>query len=166
MKNIKNIYLIGSTGAATTEIDAFDSALLGCGIGNYNLVRLSSVIPPYSKVTAIDLLPEDYGVWGDKLYVVYAFGATTTEGQEVWAGVGWVILEDNGAGLFVEHHASSEEECKELIEQSLVEMCRNRGLNLDDYVHDLYVIGAKCDSKNKAVSALVAAVYEAEGWKY
>jgi arginine decarboxylase len=37
-------------GQGRTELSAFDSALVAVGAANFNLVRLSSVIPPHSTV--------------------------------------------------------------------------------------------------------------------
>jgi len=44
------IELFGATGNGNTEIAAFDEALHGAGISNLNLIYLSSVIPPKSKI--------------------------------------------------------------------------------------------------------------------
>ena len=36
-------------GIGPTQLSAFDSALNNAGVANYNLLKLSSVIPPKSK---------------------------------------------------------------------------------------------------------------------
>ena len=60
-------------GRGRTELAAFDNALVVVGAANFNLVRLSSVIPPHSTVVeASDAPPRPQGTWGDRLYVVYA----------------------------------------------------------------------------------------------
>jgi arginine decarboxylase len=160
----KVITIVKATGEADTELAAFDNALINCGIGNYNLIRLSSVLPPNTKLIMSPKLPNDFGVFGDKLYVVYAFNATSIKGAEAWAGVGWVVLAENGAGLFVEHEANSQEECAELLKKSLSNLCESRGLKLENYEHGYEIIGTKCTEKHAA--SLVAAVYEAKGWEY
>ena len=54
------------TGTARTLLAAFDSALLSAGVANFNLITLSSVIPPRSSVRVVDTtLP---GGHGDRLY--------------------------------------------------------------------------------------------------
>ena len=40
-----SLLVTSGTGEAATEPAAFDGALLDAGIANYNLIRLSSVIP-------------------------------------------------------------------------------------------------------------------------
>ena len=152
------------TGIAQTDVDAFDDALISCGIGNYNLIRLSSVIPPNSEVVEVDIVPNDFGEWGDRLYVVYAYGSTAKKNQETWAGIGWVIVKENGGGLFIEHTANSKKECERLIKQSLNKMCEERGVSLNDFGYEQSLVGSKCTDNGKTTSALVAAVYEAEGW--
>jgi len=38
------------TGEGPTPLAAFDKALLAAGVENYNLIRLSSVIPPGAEI--------------------------------------------------------------------------------------------------------------------
>src|SRR5690606_8611394 len=46
------IGVVGATGTGPTSLAAFDDALRAVGVANFNLIRLSSVIPPGSRVTA------------------------------------------------------------------------------------------------------------------
>lgn len=159
----KSIVIVKGAGSGATELAAFDSALLACGIGNYNLIRLSSIIPPGTVLhISKKKIATSYGTWGDKLYVVYADAYATTPGKLAWAGIGWVVFEEDGAGLFVEHYAESEKECRRLLEATLSDLCVSRGYRLQDFAHDYEVIGVKCE--DNAVCAVVAAVYESEGW--
>ena len=44
------------SGNSTYEINAFDNALISSGIADYNLVKLSSILPPHCfQVTSVDL---------------------------------------------------------------------------------------------------------------
>src|ERR1035441_9431774 len=96
------------TGSGPTPIAAFDAALLDSGIGNFNLIRLSSVIPPLSVVEMASGPIAPLGRWGDRLYVVYAHRGASEPGHTAWAGIGWVQNANTGAGLFVEHDADDE----------------------------------------------------------
>ena len=40
------LYIAKAIGRGSTELAAFDAALVGAGVANFNLIRLSSVIPP------------------------------------------------------------------------------------------------------------------------
>jgi len=42
------------SGTARTPLAAFDAALLSAGVANFNLVTLSSVIPPHSRVRVVE----------------------------------------------------------------------------------------------------------------
>ena len=82
------IRLASGVGTAPTMLAAFDAALREIGVANYNLIRLSSVIPPGSLVTVSAAPLSPSGNWGDRLYVVTADMRTDVLGAEVWAGIG------------------------------------------------------------------------------
>lgn len=142
---------------------AFDDALLQAGIANYNLLRLSSVIPPGSEVveTTKAELPAP-GAWGDRLYIVSAEAYATEPGQEAWAGIGWVQEPETGKGLFVEHVGLAEEQVHSAIDATTAAMLHGR--SMDGLPIMQRRIGATCDHKDRPVCALVAAVYKAAGW--
>ncbi len=74
------IYLTIGRGDGPTPLAAFDNAMYDAHVGNYNLVHLSSVIPPYSTVIQAPFVgePKDYG---DRLYVVLASQTETAPGN-------------------------------------------------------------------------------------
>lgn len=158
------IYVSNGIGSGPTELSAFDSALHEAGISNFNLLPLSSVIPPGSEV--VTNAPRETvskkvtGDWGDRLYVVMAENRTSTPGEEVWSGIGWVQDEVSGKGLFVEHEGSSEEYVKNQITLSLQKLMETRGIDLGDI--KMQVVGVKCE--DDPVCSLVIASYESQGW--
>ena len=98
-----DIVVARGTGAAPTELAAFDAALQVAGVAHFNLIRLSSLIPPGSRVRVPDVPGPVEGGWGDRLYAVYADHRVSTPGRLACAGLGWVQDEDTGAGVLVEH---------------------------------------------------------------
>jgi arginine decarboxylase len=127
----RSIPVITGIGLGQTELSAYDDALWKTGIGNFNVIALSSVIPPGWAPTR-QPEPDIPFVWGNRLYVVQAFA--TTNGRHdtgLAAGIGWAIF-DHGGGVFVEHHAVSadagealqEVECD--IALSIADLCRRR----------------------------------------
>lgn len=117
------LYVASAIGRARTELAAFDQALIGVGAANFNLVRLSSVIPPRSSVVESARCPHpEASTWGDRLYVVYAEQRTSTPGVAVWAGVGWVQDRQSGQGLFVEHEGDDEWNVRNDITASLEDL--------------------------------------------
>ena len=117
-----------AAGHGSTLLSAFDAALLGAGVANYNLVRLSSVIPRQAVIER-EAGPV-VGEHGDRLYCVYAAAYADRPGASAWAGIGWV-RDEEGNGLFVEHETGSEEELMELIHLSLDDMKAEDTLTID-----------------------------------
>jgi arginine decarboxylase len=169
-----SVVVIPATGHGPTRLAAFDAALRGAGVANFNLVRLSSVIPPGTTVLPgetgsdrpIDLrlggpsrrsVP---GAWGDRLYAVWAFQSAELLGQEAWAGVAWSQDPSDGRGLFVEHEGTSEAQVREELEASLESICAARGM--DHLERHFVVTGTRCEGE--PVAALVIAPYETAGW--
>jgi arginine decarboxylase len=155
------IHVASGVASGPTELAAFDTALYVAGIANFNLLQLSSVIPPGSKVIEYDdRIPSVKGEWGDRLYVVKADYRTTIPGKEAWAGIGWVIDEATGKGLFVEHEGENKEQVERQIENSLQSLMATRGIDLGK-IH-MKVDGILCE--HDPVCAVVIAVYRSEPW--
>ena len=151
-----------AAGTGTTELSAFDDALIQVGAANYNLVRLSSVIPPNSVVVEHDgPVPAPGGTWGDRLYVVYAEQRASRPGEEAWAGVGWVQSDEDGRGLFVEHEGPDETGVRDAITASLTQLQSGRGIELGP-IH-MHVVGTRC--ADQPVCALALVTYETETWR-
>ncbi len=160
----KKIQLVKGVGTGKTALAAFDAALVDCGIGNYNLIQLSSVLPPFTEVVTGKKWKAPVNDWGHRLYVVYAYGASKTPGAEVWAGVGWVIVDpESGAGLFVEHNADNEDSCRQLINDTLDGLCRNRGI--DPKAVERHAEFSKVVCQGEPAGAIVAVIFHTEGWR-
>lgn len=159
--SVMKINITSGTGVGPTEIAAFDHALVTAGVANFNLIYLSSVVPPNSDVVVLEnpYIPE--GGWGDRLYVVMAQKRTYQRHQEVWAGIGWIQDEETKKGLFVEHEGNTESKVREDIESSLEALAQNRGMKFGPV--NMHVIGKKCVSL--PVCALVVAVFESAEWE-
>lgn len=162
------ITVIKGAGEGTTPLSAFDSALKDAGVYNYNLITLSSVIPPKTTVEKKMSYKTPEGEWGHKLYCVMAEERSERTGKFIAAGVGWYQLED-GRGLFVEHHITGD--TKEVaesvimtrIKNSLQDLCRFRDIKWDDSSMNFEISVAEV--KAQPASVLVIAVYKSEGWE-
>lgn len=146
------------TGTARTSLAAFDAALLDAGVANFNLITLSSVIPPKSRVREVDV-PLG-GNHGDRLYCVLSSASTERPGQTVWAGLGWAVDDSTGGGLFVEHTGAGREEVEQRITASLEDMSRNRGGGYDEI--RMALTSATC--ADVPVCALAIATYAVAPW--
>ena len=120
-----------SRGAGTgpTRLAAFDAALQAAGLAGYNIVRLSSVIPPGAVVQEVAGADLDRGVNGDVAYCVYAAAYASNPGEQAWAGMAWADhLDGSGAGLFVEHTAASETRVRQDLVATLEAMSISRSI--------------------------------------
>ncbi len=162
------IFLCKGSAEASTEISAFDGALRKSGVANYNLIVLSSVIPPNSEIIeggSYITPPEEYG---HKLYCVRADHRSSKKGMVIGAALGYYQLPD-GRGVFVEHEDEGKDEIevenrlKQACIDSVTDLCKGRGFPIKkgDIKHAICV--AKVT--DKPVCVLVIAVYQSEGWK-
>lgn len=162
------IKVIKGAGEASTPLSAFDAALNDAGVCNYNLITLSSVIPPNSKVEKIDRYETPESHWGHKLYCVMAEERCNEAGKFIAAGIGWYQLDD-GRGLFVEHHLigdtrlAVDSELHFRINNSLKDLCKFRGIDFEDERMNMEV--SINQVKGAPASALVIAIYKAESWE-
>lgn len=91
-------FLTSGFGEASTELNAFDAALLKARVGDTNLVKLSSILPPACQEIQPYELPKGS-------LVPLAYGAMTSDrpGTLISASVAVGIPEDpNAAGLIME----------------------------------------------------------------
>ncbi len=159
------ISVVTGIGHGSTLLSSFDDALRRCGVYNYNLIPLSSVIPPGSEVVDGYHAPNDE--FGHRLYVVKAESRSDEVGRVVAAGIGWYQWND-GRGVFVEHElvTTSCEDAKRgitsLIHSSLRDLCFARNVPFDERR-----VGHRLSASEVVAgptTALVLAVYRAEGW--
>jgi len=158
------IYIASGIGTGPTQLSAFDAALNDAGVANYNLIRLSSVIPPQTdvEVHSNGLQSKELpGGWGDRLYVVMAEKRVDTPNTEAWAGIGWVKDKETGKGLFVEHEGESQSKVRSDITQSLEALMATRNVDFGEI--QMEVVGRTCT--HHPVCALVVAVYQASDWE-
>lgn len=152
---------MSGAGEGKTNLAAFDKALHEAGISNYNLITLSSVIPPSTDIVISSRRETKKDEYGHKLYVVLAESHASQFGEEAWSGLGWVKHNDHsGKGLFVEHSGQGEKEVVDLITNSLNSMADYRPEENGEIFYKTQ--GIKC--KGRPVCSIVAAVYKSEGW--
>ncbi len=153
------IRISSSVGTGPTPLGAFDSALRSTGVENYNLIPLSSVIPPTAELENAKFVspPSEYG---HRLYVVMSCQEANTVGEEAWAGLGWTREEETGRGLFVELHGTSRRSVETAIESTLASMKEARPYDYGK--NEQEIVGAVC--QGDPICALAIAVYSSEAW--
>lgn len=160
------ITITSGKGYGKTTISAFDAALKDAGIYNYNLLTMSSIIPPKSKIV-LKKFKASVKEYGHKLYVVKSEIRTRESGKFIGAALGWYQLPD-GRGIFVEHEEIGE--TKEAVEaniddnirKSLIDLCHFRGIRIVE--KNMKMKTSIIEVKDSSASVLVIGAYKSEGW--
>ena len=161
------IQIVTSSGEGRTLLSAFDSALQNAGVSNYNLIVLSSIIPPSSTLVKKRMYTTPPEEFGHRLYVVRAEMRSNEAGKFIAAGVGWYQLED-GRGYFVEHEIVGEtkiavqSEIENRIHNSLSDLCSFRKVRfVKEKAQSAIAVSQVVD---KPACVLAVAVYRSEPW--
>lgn len=102
-------------------LNAFDSALINAGVGNTNLVRMSSILPPRCERILPAKLPQ-----GVIVPVAYSSIESAVSGEVIAAAVAVAHPEDeNHCGLIMEYQDASP---KERVEKKVRRMAEE-GMN-------------------------------------
>jgi arginine decarboxylase len=107
-----------------TALNAFDNALLAAGIGNINLIKISSILPPDVPVVELPKIKP-----GALVPTAYAAITSETPGETVAAAVGYALPDDPAKnGVIMEFHGvATRDEAERQIRAMLEEAFRVRG---------------------------------------
>ncbi len=108
----------------STTLNAFDNALLAAGIGNINLIKISSILPPDVPVIELPKIKP-----GALIPTAYAAVTSETPGETIAAAVGYAIPDDPAKnGVIMEFHGhTGRDEAERAIRGMLDEALRVRG---------------------------------------
>lgn len=129
IKTPTKFYLVSGASDGFTLLNAFDGALLASGVGDTNLVKMSSILPPGCE----EMNPRPLQLpQGALVPVAYASLCSDVPGEVISAAVAIGIPKDaDRAGLIMEYSARAEEsivenQVKKMVEKGM-EM-RNRAI--------------------------------------
>jgi len=106
------VFFTKGVGAAKEKLTSFELALRNAGIEKFNLVSVSSILPPGCKKVPREKGLEDLKA-GEIVYCVLARNETNEPNRLVAASVGCAIpAEGNQYGYLSEHHSFGETEEK------------------------------------------------------
>lgn len=107
VKTPTKYFLVSGHSEGYSVLNAFDGALMASGIGDTNIVKMSSILPPGCKEINPPLpLPQ-----GALVPTAYATISSTVPGEVISAAVAIGIPEDETqAGLIMEFSANKDEE--------------------------------------------------------
>jgi arginine decarboxylase len=151
IKTPTKFFLVSGSSEGFSLLNAFDGALMASGVGDTNLVRMSSILPPGCEEIKPPPVPMPQGAL---VPTAYASLYSDVPGEVISAAVAIGIPEDvNRAGLIMEYSARAEErvvveQVRKMVEKGM-EM-RNRAIK------KIMAISATC--KVVAIGAAFAGV--------
>ena len=112
-----------------TRFNAYDGALFAAGLGDCNLIKTGSSIPPNCRLTELHPLPA-----GVLVPAIYCSVASDIPGEVISAGIAAAYPRDETrAGLIVEYAAPGHKEDIEAIVRRMAEEgLQKRGLEVKD----------------------------------
>ncbi|MFQ6051474.1 MAG: pyruvoyl-dependent arginine decarboxylase [Candidatus Hydrothermarchaeota archaeon] len=127
----KKATLVSGSAEGATKLNALDNALIDAGIGDFNLIKVSSILP---KGTVIVDLPKIEA--GTLVPCVLAKRISDTRGQKISASI-VVALSENGMGVIAENSGAgiSKGESYEKALEAARNMLMRRGLKLKEIRH-------------------------------
>jgi len=113
IKTPTKFFLVSGSSEGFSLLNAFDGALLASGVGDTNLVKMSSILPPGCEEVKPAPVPMPQGAL---VPVAYASLYSDVPGEVISAAVAIGIPRDsNRAGLIMEYSARADE--KTVVEQ-------------------------------------------------
>jgi len=124
-KNPDIHFLCSGSSEGRTVLTSFDGALLAAGIGNTNLIKLSSILPPYCREVS-QFAPTP----GSFLPIAYASFSSETVGETISAAVAIAVPDDRSLnGVIMEHSdAMSLEKVESHVRSMAAEAMEMRGV--------------------------------------
>jgi arginine decarboxylase len=133
-----------------SKLNAFDRALIDAGIGNCNLVPVSSILPGGSEECEVCDIPA-----GSIVFVVMA-KIDGSEGEVLGAGIAWAWEENGRFGVVVEAHDNMDDEkLKTALNDRINEMATMRGIKLKNVKYKVESLTVPKGFYGSVVAALV-----------
>lgn len=129
------------------SLSAFDGALLQAGIGNINLLRVTSILPPLAEEEPGLKIPE-----GSLVPTAYGTFTSDVPGEVISAAVGIGFTRDSFGVIMERAGRESREEAEALVGIMLQDAFEQRGIKMENMI--IRGIGHKV----KRVGAVIAAV--------
>ncbi len=160
MKLPTRIILTSGVGTGSTKLNAFDDALLSAGIGNFNLLQTSSIIPPKTEIIYLTksrgekILPKI----GSVVPTVYCYVYGEKVGTRVIATLGLGIpknyKEYNGVIFEFTAENITKNETEKVCQEMIREAFQERGLKIGK----IQFVSTECIVKEKITCAIAIAL--------
>ena len=124
---MKNYYITSGLGTSEYRLVAFDNALLSAGISNYNLVRVSSILPADCKRRQSVDVP-----FASPLYTAYATISSDKQGEHIATAIAVGIPKcSTDIGVIMEADGETADNTEEQARNMVIEAMRNHRIELD-----------------------------------
>ncbi len=162
MELVPSKFFITSSSAVSevSDLNAFDKALISAGIGEQNLVSVSSVIPIGAECVERCEMP-----MGAVTHCVLA-QMRGSEGETISAGIAYAYRKDGKGGYVAEGHIhGSADSLREILSWKMDEMARIRGVEFEEVEFRTEELSIPMDNYGCCVAALVFTEYRrCTGW--
>jgi len=157
MHLVPSEFFVASASASSTvsDLNAFDRALIRMGIGEQNLVPVSSVIPVGAKVVGVKGMP-----MGAVTHCVLA-QIRGTEDEMIAAGIAYAFRKDGKGGYVAEGHIhGSKDSLTDTLNKKMNEIAECRNVVLDEIICITEELTVPKGHYGACVAALVFTGYE------
>jgi arginine decarboxylase len=126
---LKNYLICAGNGKGQSELTSFDDALKNSGIANYNIVKVSSILPKNAMKREKVEIEE-----GNVLYTAFSAISSNKKGDVISAAIAAGIPDDNSkTGVIMEYSrncnkAEAEQKVKEMVREAMA----NRGYEIKE----------------------------------
>lgn len=140
----------GKAISQVTDLNAFDRALIQAGIGEQNLVYVSSVIPVGARQVGRTKLP-----MGAITHTVLA-QMRGSEGETISSGISYAYRRDGLGGYVAEGHGyMNSRAMRQILQWKMEEMAKLRDIELHPIRYRIEEISIPMDNYGACISALV-----------
>ena len=152
----RKIILTSGIGEGNTPLNSFDKALLDAGVGNLNLIKISSVVPAdaevfeLEKVVPLEILP------GTFIPAVYTYITSDTIGENIAAAVavGKPHNKETNGMIFESTLVGDLATACDVAKGMVKEAFKIRGLEIDNII----VVGSELTINDKIGCVVAAAL--------
>ncbi len=140
----------GKAVSPVSELNAFDLALKKAGIGQCNLVCVSSILPKNCKQI------EKHNIAAGAVTFSVLARMDGSEGTTIGAGIAWTWARSKKYGLVAEAHGYMDKKAvEETLEWKIKEMAKIRGIKTGPIEKRVEVLRVPMDNYGCVISALV-----------
>ncbi|MEW6070439.1 MAG: pyruvoyl-dependent arginine decarboxylase [Candidatus Thermoplasmatota archaeon] len=140
----------GKAISRVTDLNAFDKALLNAGIGEQNIISVSSILSGTIKQVPKRKLPT-----GALLHCVLA-QMRGSEGETISAGIAYAFRKDKQGGYVAEGHGyMNKKAMKEILQWKLEEMAKLRNVELGVIRYKIEELSIPMDHYGACLAAVV-----------